>query len=133
MTQGSPCLSRDLLSDAESRFKHWRQSRIRGTRIPAALWRSAVDAAREYGVSKVARALRVDYYGLRDRLESAPDPSVSGSVGGGFLEIPFLRSSASECVFELEDGQGIRFRVALKGAAPAELETLARAFWSLAR
>ena len=31
---------------------------------------------------------------------------------------------APECILELEDGQGSRLRVELKGAAPAELETL---------
>lgn len=133
MKQRSPRLCRDTLRDAESRFKRWRQSRNRGARIPAALWRCAVDAAREYGVSKVARVLGVDYYGLKERMESAPEPSEPDCVGGGFLEIPLLRSSASECVFELEDGEGVRLRVALKGAVPVELESLARTFWSLSR
>lgn len=135
MKHRSPRLSRDILSDAVSRFERWRRSRIRGSRIPAALWRAAVDAAREHGVSKVASALRLDYYGLKERLESGPavsDPE-SAASGGGFLEIPLLTPSSSECVLELEDGQGARLRVEFKGAVPAELETLARTLWSLAR
>jgi hypothetical protein len=97
------------------------------------LWDAAAEAAREYGVSKVAGALHLDYYKLKDRLESAPElPGPEPDNGPGFLEIP-LYSSAAECVFELEDGQGTRLRVAFKGASAAELEPLARAFWSLAR
>ena len=126
-----PC--RDILSDAESQFEGWRRSRRRGARIPAALWQAAVDAAREHGVSKVASALSLDYYRLKERLESVPVLSEVESAGGGFLEVPLFTSSASECIFELEDGEGTRLRVELKGAASAELETLARTFWSLAR
>jgi hypothetical protein len=100
------------------------------------LWDAAAEAAREHGVSKVAGALHLDYYKLKERLEPVePAPELAGPEPGngqGFLEIP-LYSSAAECVFELEDGQGTRLRVAFKGASAAELEPLARAFWSLAR
>jgi hypothetical protein len=131
MKQESARLSRDILSDVQSQFERWRRSRTRGTRIPAALWLAAVDAARGHGVSKAAQALHLDYYGLKKRLESASEPEPGN--GHGFLEIPLCARSAAECVLELEDGQGTRLRVELKGAAPAELEALARAFWSMAR
>ena len=132
MKHGSPRPARDILRDVRSQFERWRRSRPRGTRIPAALWQAAVEAAGEHGVSKTAQELSLDYYGLKKRLESAPTAPSAASNGGGFLEIP-LPSTAPECVLELEDGQGSRLRVELKGAAPAELETLARAFWSVAR
>ena len=131
MKQRSPRVSRDILSDVESQFERWRQSRRRGTRIPATLWDAAVGAARDCGVSKVAGALRLDYYKLKQRLEA--DSGLEPGRGGAFLEIPLPVPPASECVFELEDAQGARLRVAVKGASPAELEPLARAFWSLAR
>jgi hypothetical protein len=95
------------------------------------LWRAAVDAAREHGVSKAAQALRLDYYGLKKRLEtglSGPEPG-----SGRFLEIPLCAPSAAECVLELADGHGARLRVELKGASASELETLTRVFWSLER
>ena len=131
MKQRSSLVSRDVLSDVKSQFAHWRSRRRRGTRIPSTLWDAAVGAARADGVSKVSEALRLDYYKLKQRLETASGLETGG--GGAFLEIPLPASPASECVFELEDGQGARLRVAVKGASPAELEPLARAFWSLAR
>lgn len=122
----------DILSEVRSQFERWRRNRTRGTRIPAALWQAAVEAAGECGVSKTAQELSLDYYGLKERLESASTTPAMAAKGRGFVEIP-LPSTAPECVLELEDGQGARLRVELKGAAPTELETLARAFWSVAR
>ena len=128
--------ARDILSDVRSAFERWRRTRPRGTRIPVTLWRAAVEAAREHGVSKTAQALGLDYYGLRRRLESAPAAASAQPEERRFLEIALPSSVAPvapECILELEDGQGSRLRVELKGAAPAELETLARAFWSVVR
>jgi hypothetical protein len=131
MKSRSPRVSRDILSEVESQFERWRQSRSRGTRIPETLWDAAVGTARECGLSKAAGALHLDYYKLKHRLEAVP--GLTTVRDGGFLEIPMSASSGSECVFELEDGRGTRRRVAFKGASPADLEPLARAFWSLAR
>ena len=134
MKQGSPHPSRDILSDVQSQFARWRQSRKRGARIPEALWRAAVDAARERGVSRAAQALGLDYYRLKKRVESIPEDSESGSAGAGreFLEIPLL-ASAPECVLEMKDAQGARLRVELRGAAATHCQTLAQALWSVAR
>ena len=136
MKQGSRRPSRDILSDVQSQFERWRQSRKRGTRIPEALWRAAAEAARECGVSKTSQALRLDYYGLKKRVESAPARHSTVELPSEikFLEIPLgVPSARPECVVEFDDGQGARLRVELQGAALAELETVARALWSLSR
>jgi hypothetical protein len=126
-----PRSPRDILSDVEGQFERWRRSRSRGSRIPADLWDAAVGAARQCGVSKTAGALRLDYYKLKRLLAAAPEPETGR---GAFLEIPLpVASPASECVFELEDGEGTRLRVAFKGVSPADLEPFAQAFWGLAR
>ena len=128
--------SRDLLSDVRRQFERWRRSRKRGTRIPEALWRAATEAGQEHGVAKTAQTLRLDYYGLKKRVESAPEarPAAAPSSEVRFLEIPLGASSARpECVLEFEDGQGARLRVELQGTALAELETVARSLWSLGR
>jgi len=128
--------SRDLLSDVGRQFDRWRQSRRRGSRIPEALWRAAAEAGRAHGVSKTSQALGLDYYGLKKRVEPPPEerPAIKPSSEIKFLEIPLSVSPGRpECVVEFEDGQGARLRVELHGAALAELETVARALWSLAR
>ena len=113
MKQGFRPPHHDTLSEARSQFERWRTSRKRGTRIPEGLWRAAVEAARDHGVSKAAQTLGLDYYGLKKRLESTAAVSESeGSTGPGFVEIP-LFASAPECVLELEDAEGARLRIEL--------------------
>ena len=128
--------SRDLLSDVRRQIERWRSSRKRGTRIPEALWRAAAEAGQEHGVSKTAQALRLDYYALKKRVESVPPerPAVAPPSEVKFLEIPLgVPSARPECILEFEDGQGARLRVELQGAALAELESVARSLWNLAR
>ncbi len=133
MKQGSRRPTRDILSDVRRQFESWRKSRKRGTRIPEALWRAAVEAARERGASRTSQALGLDYYGLKKRLESTAELCESvPAAEPGFVEIP-LFASASECVLEMEDAQGARLRVELKGPAAAHCEALAQALWSMAR
>ncbi|MCP4203110.1 MAG: hypothetical protein GY769_14405 [bacterium] len=136
MKQGSRRPRPDLLSDVRGQFERWRQSRKRGTRIPEVLWRAAASAGREHGVSKTAQALRLDYYALKKRVASGPEErsAVEPLSEIKFLEIPLgAPSGRPECILEFEDGQGARLRVELQGSALAELETVARALWSLAR
>jgi len=136
MKQGLRRLSHDSLSEVRAEFERWRRDRPRGTRIPEPLWRAAAEAGRDHGVSKTAQELRLDYYALKERVESAGEErsACEQPPERGFLEIPLCAPSTTpECVLELEDGRGARLRVEIKGAALAELETLARTFWSVAR
>ena len=131
MKQGSHRPSRNILSDVRSRFERWRGSRKRGTRIPEDLWQAAVEAAQGHGLSKAAQELSLDYYGLKKRVESSAKRSESAPAAG-FLELPLL-ASAPECVLEMENAQGARLRIELKGPAAAHCPTLAQALWSAAR
>jgi hypothetical protein len=130
MKHGSHHSAQDLLSDVKSQFDLWRQSRQRGARIPEALWQAAVEAAREYGVSKTAQALSLDYYKLKSRLRSGAEVSRPEPVRGQeFLEIP-LFASAADCVLEMQDAEGVRLRVELRGSATAHCATLVQSLWS---
>ena len=127
----------DHLDEVRRDFQHWRQNRRFGTHIPEELWQAATAVSREVGVSKTARELGLDYYKLRQRTQSAAPEvlpaTAAPSPESRFLEIPLCAPANPECVLEIEDGQGARLRLELKGATPAHLETVARTFWSLAR
>ena len=132
MNQGLHLSSHDPLGTAEKKFDLWRKNRSGRGRIPKALWQAAVEAAEEHGPSKTAKALRLDYYKLKEHL----DASLKGHEepkDRGFFEVPLFAPDSRESVLELEDGEGARLRVVLKGSKPAELESLARTFWKMAR
>lgn len=117
------------------RFQRWRQSRPVGTRIPEPLWDAAAKMARLYGVNQTAKALGLDYYSLKERAQthdgssSRQEPEEQVAT---FWELPPPQgSSSSECLLELEDAQGAKMRVHLKGVPAPDLAALSRSFWRL--
>ena len=59
------------LSRLERRFAVWRAKRRPGQRIPKSLWKSAANAAAQYGLSRIALLLKLDYYSLQKHIEDA--------------------------------------------------------------
>jgi hypothetical protein len=57
------------LAGLRQRFDRWRRTRKTRSRIPEPLWTSAVKVAGRYGIHRTAKALRVDYYSLKKRVE----------------------------------------------------------------
>jgi hypothetical protein len=91
---------------------------------------AAVQAAREHGIWKASRQLRVDDYSLKNRLKGSAPAVEAGSVE--FVEIPQkVLSVGPGCVLELQDPKGLRLRVELRDAAGAE--ALAKALWNQRR
>lgn len=116
------------------RFERWRRTRKGRSRIPEPLWAAAVKAAGTYGIHRTARALRVDYYALKKRVEGAPAVTASKvpveAAGATFLEVPpSAWPGSGECTVELEDGGGAKMRVHVKGFAAPDLVALSRSFW----
>jgi len=111
------------LSSVRRDFARWRRRRRPGTRIPEELWDAAVETARELGISPASRGLGLDYYALKKRVDAAASRPSSGFVE---LELPAVEPEG-ECHFELEQRDGTRLRVALRGAAVVQAEALARA------
>ncbi len=129
--------TRDLparLKDLRRRFELWRRTRKVRARIPEPLWASAVKLAGRYGIHRTAKALRVDYYALKKRVEVVPAAAVSkvpvGDAGARFLELPAAAwTGGGECTLELEDAGGAKLRVHLKGFEAPDLAVLSRSFW----
>ena len=120
------------LENLRRRFERWRQARHLGTRIPETLWAAAVKVARSYGISQTARALRIDYYSLKTRVEE--EKSSSCATPEGTSEVTFLeltapaRSVLGECILELQDAAGAKMRVELRGFPTPDLAALTRSF-----
>lgn len=129
------------LEKVRQRFERWRGTCKPRSRIPDALWAAAVKAAGRYGIHRTARALRIDYYSLKKRMEqdSAADhgfAAVPASVPDGSAMATFLEfarpvsGGSSECTLELEDAAGSKMRVHLKGFEAPDLAALSRSFWN---
>jgi hypothetical protein len=123
------------LEKVRRRFEAWRRNRTVRTRIPDSLWAAAVKVAERHGVHRTAKALRVDYYGLKKRVEEKADPSANVPVRGDvatFVELASPLSAGSvECLVELEDDSGAKMRVHLKGVEAPDLVALSGSFWGI--
>jgi hypothetical protein len=106
------------------RLNRWRRTRAHArSPIPTALWADAVALARHQGLYRTARALHLDYGGLKAHVEAAD------ARGGGrptFVELagPTL-TDLGACVIELT-GPGGTVRLRVPGLALADLATLSR-------
>ena len=95
-----------------------------GERIPRALWRAATKAAAEHGLNRTASVLSLDYYSLKKRVDELGVESSSNVPK--FVELsPGSLGVTSECVIEIENDNGARMRVHLKGQSP-DLLSLSR-------
>jgi hypothetical protein len=118
------------LSRALRQFEHWRSRHRRRARLPEELWAKAVKLARAHGVSKTAKVLGLDYYGLKDRLEGVSQPKVA-KAAGDFVEVlaPGISSSWLECTIDLEKSDDLKIRLHIKGIAVPDLAALSSALW----
>ncbi len=145
------------LKDVAKGFKHWRESRVRGERIPVFLWGEAVQMCQQHTPQRVASELRLSLASLMRRLKLGGD-----RVGARPEFVEVLRSTAlgaadytasrlesvlaaksppprapvtapaNECVLELENVRGAKMRVQLNGAGLVSLEPLLSSFWDAA-
>jgi hypothetical protein len=131
------------LEDVRRRFERWRQAHRPRSRIPDSLWSAAASAAGQCGIHRTSRALRLDYYALKERVEqqsmaiAAPAPkSVANQrfrTLPTFLELaPPAAAGSCECTLELENAAGAKMRVHLKNVAVPDLAALSRSFWNFA-
>lgn len=114
------------------RLEAWREGHGgRRMRIPEELWGSAVEAARRYGVSEVAKALHLNSHSLRKRM-----------VGGkrsreGVPQFVELISPMERGVFRnaiaIEKACGSKVRIEFSGELGKELAVLSERLWRAAR
>ena len=114
-------------SRVQQKLTHWRQRHRRGARIPEALWREAAKLASAYGINRIARALRLDYYSLQKRAAAA---ARSGVRIPEFVELlpGGIPASRPECLIEIEDPGGAKLRIHLQGAEFPDIAALTRGF-----
>ena len=112
------------------RFERWRRGRKARLPIPEKLWASAAQVARDHGVFRTAKVLRLEYGKLK-RMAGGPTPDArAAQAPTRFLELaPPQAAGVSECVVELEGPRG-KLRIQWKGVTASELAGLIRVWES---
>lgn len=117
----------------QRQLEQFRSTHSLRTKLPEAVWQSAVELARLHGVNSVAHPLRLDYAGLRRRL---------GETSGirrrktkpAFVELVAASPSRpEECLIELESSGGGKMRIQWKTAGAPDWMSLLRAWRDVER
>ena len=90
------------LEGVRRRIERWRQTRKVRSPIPDSLWAAAVRMANAYGMNRTARALRLNYYGLKKRVERQAVAAAGASETKGaarFVELAPFHPPAVANVF----------------------------------
>jgi hypothetical protein len=126
----------DGMRRVHGHFARWRESHAGRLPIAEAMWAEAAELAREHGVFRTAKVLRLEYGKLK-RLTASSSP-VSRKVArlaappAAFVELLAPGTSGiSECLIEVEGPRG-KLRIQWKGATAADLAGFSRAWWELA-
>lgn len=117
----------------QKRIDEWRRTRGRRTAMPAELWSEAVTLAGSAGAYRIARALRVNFDGLKRRMaEAALVGAEPAKRPSAFVELTGAEilgaSSTTGTVLEIEDKGGLRLVVRLAKEAHLDVAQLVAAF-----
>jgi hypothetical protein len=130
----APESAADVPSELEQlrrRFEEFRNTRPGHARLPEDLWAAAAELAKRYGVNPTARALRLEYGGLRKRVENRGQTKRKRAAATPPTFMEFVAPGAkavTNCTVEVESAQGGKLRLELKAVATTELVGLIRAF-----
>jgi hypothetical protein len=109
---------------AQGRFERWRKSHRGRLPIPDALWKAAAELAKEHGVFRTAKVLRLDYTKLK-RMAGGTVGKRKVSAPPRFVEFFPVTPGARECVIEL-DGPVGKIRIHWRDVTAAEVADLTR-------
>ncbi len=110
----------------QRQLDQFRSTQPHRTKLPETLWQAAVELARQHGVYSVAHPLRLDYMGLKKRLDGVPVPEKKAAKPA-FVELIANHSATmAECVIEFESLIGGKMRIEWKGSSTPDWASLFR-------
>jgi hypothetical protein len=116
------------IEQLQRQFDEFRSTQPHRTKLPEPLWQAAVELARQHGVYSVAHPLRLDYTGLKKRLDGVPDPKKK-SAKPAFVElISGYPATVSDWVIEFESSVGSKMRIQWKNSSAPDWASLLRAW-----
>jgi hypothetical protein len=116
------------IEQLQRQLDEFRSAQPHRTKLPETLWQAAVELARQHGVYSVAHPLRLDYMGLKKRLDGVPGTEKKAAKPA-FVELIANHSATmAECVIEFESSIGGKIRIQWKGSAAPDWASLLRAW-----
>ena len=122
---------RPSLSEVKEQFKIWRRTRKSPRPIPDKLWQAAVSLTATHSISQISKELVLDYNALKRRVTTRNKNTAAKMGPAGFIELNLEPPAAvSECIVEMQDNQGGKMRMHIRGKTEFDPVQLAQAFWS---
>ncbi len=91
------------------------------------------ELAREHGLHRAARALRLNYYSLKKRFPLIPGSPSRMQRKTTFVELlPPVAAGHSACTIEMENAQGGKMKIHVQGLGGPDLAVLSDSFWRAA-
>ena len=116
------------IEQLQRQLDEFRSTQPHRTKLPETLWQAAVELARQHGVYSVAHPLRLDYTGLKKRLEGVQG-SQKKAAKPAFVElIADHPATVADCVIEFESSTGSKMRIQWKNSSAADWISLFRAW-----
>ena len=113
----------------QRQLDQFRSAQPHRAKIPEGMWQAAVELARQHGLYAVAHPLRLDYVGLKRRLEGATKVEKRKKrASPRFVELIAAHPTAAECLIEFECKSGSKMRIQWKGSGAPDWTSLLRAW-----
>lgn len=113
----------------QRQLDQFRSAQPHRAKIPEGMWQAAVELARQHGLYAVAHPLRLDYVGLKRRLEGATKvEKKKKGASPRFVELIAAHPAAAECLIEFESKNGSKMRIQWKGSGAPDWSSLLRAW-----
>ena len=116
------------IEQLQRQLDEFRSSRLHRTKLPETLWQAAVELARQHGVYSVAHPLRLDYVGLKKRLDGVSDPKKKAAKPAFVELIADHAATMADCVIEFESSIGSKMRIQWKASTAPDWISLFRAW-----
>ena len=117
----------------QKQFESWRKTRHHRSRIPEELWQAAISlCTNDKSIYEISKALRLSQTNLKERVSASKAFALPESLSHpGFVELDLNHSaSLGEYVIEMEEKNGAKMRVHLKGEDSFDWHKLIKAFWA---
>ena len=123
------------IAQLQRQLDEFRSTHSTRTKLPEPVWQAAVELARQHGVYAVAHPLRLDYVGLKKRLDGSHSPQLKTAqppakrhAKPAFVELVARPATLDEFVIEFESSRDGKMRIQWKAAATPDWSSLLRAW-----